>query len=123
MEVRVLLAAPIFALRASPGTAGKDLRAKTVRRSAAKTDRRLIYYVYILRSVSLPGETYTGITEDLRRRLSDRNSGKSPHTSKYMPWTIACYFAFPGKSTAYAFESYLKSHSGRIFARKRLLGD
>ena len=80
-----------------------------------------MYYVYILRSVSFPDETYTGITQDLRQRLSDHNAGKSPHTSKFMPWTIACYFAFPGKTTAYGFETYLKSHSGRAFARKRLL--
>ena len=60
-----------------------------------------MYYVYILRSVSFPDETYTGITQDLRQRLSDHNAGKSPHTSKFMPWTIACYFAFPGKATAF----------------------
>ena len=29
--------------------------------------------------------------------------------------------AFPGKQTAYDFETYLKSHSGRAFARKRLI--
>ena len=80
-----------------------------------------MYYVYIPRSVSFPDEIYTGITQELRQRLSNHNAGISPHTSKFMPWTIACYFAFPGKATAFAFEAYLKSHSGRAFARKRLL--
>ncbi len=80
-----------------------------------------MYYVYILRSTSFPSETYTGVTEDLRQRFGDHNSGKSAHTSKFTPWTIACYSAFPGKTTAYAFEAYLKSHWGRAFAHKRLL--
>jgi hypothetical protein len=31
-----------------------------------------------------------------------------------------CSIAFPDKTTAYAFERYLKSHSGRAFAKKRL---
>jgi putative endonuclease len=80
-----------------------------------------MYYVYILESVSHSDEIYIGATADLRERLADHNSGKSTHTAKYVPWTIACYFAFPTKDTAYRFETYLKSHSGRAFARKRLL--
>lgn len=81
-----------------------------------------MFYVYILRSVSRPDELYIGATADLRARFVAHNAGKSPHTAKYRSWTLACYFAFPLKETAYAFEAYLKSHSGRAFARKRLLG-
>jgi len=57
-----------------------------------------MWYVYIIRSVEFPDQEYTGATEDLKRR----------------------YCAFPDKYKALAFEKYLKSHSGRAFAKKRL---
>ncbi|RZK80484.1 MAG: GIY-YIG nuclease family protein [Pedobacter sp.] len=78
-----------------------------------------MWYVYILRSQSSPDQA--GATEDLKRRLNEHNSSKSAHTSKFVPWEIAWYCAFPEKYQALEFETYLKSHSGRAFARKRLL--
>jgi putative endonuclease len=35
-------------------------------------------------------------------------------------WQLTWYCAFPDKYKALAFEKYLKSHSGRAFANKRL---
>jgi len=43
-------------------------------------------YVYLLQSEALVDQRYVGVTSDLRQRLADHNAGKSPHTSKYMPW-------------------------------------
>jgi putative endonuclease len=80
-----------------------------------------MYYAYILRSMSDPKQIYMGCTTDLKQRFSDHNAGKSPHTSKHMPWRLEFYAAFPEQQQAYDFEKYLKSHSGRAFARKRLL--
>jgi hypothetical protein len=37
-----------------------------------------------------------------------------------MPWELITYLAFKDKSTAQAFEKYLKSHSGKAFTNKRL---
>jgi putative endonuclease len=79
-----------------------------------------MWYVYIIRSISAPDEEYTGLSADLKQRLSQHNSGKSTHTAKYLPWELVWYCAFPEKQTALAFEKYLKSHSGRAFASKRL---
>jgi predicted GIY-YIG superfamily endonuclease len=79
-----------------------------------------MWYVYILRSIHFPDQDYTGATADLRRRVAEHNAGRSRHTSKYMPWQLIWYCAFPDKHRALAFEAYLKSHSGRAFARKRL---
>jgi len=79
-----------------------------------------MWYVYIIRSISHPDQEYTGATVDLRRRLKDHNAGKSTHTAKFAPWELRCYFAFPDKHRALEFERYLKSHSGRAFAKKRL---
>ncbi|MGY4304980.1 putative endonuclease [Bradyrhizobium sp. USDA 4369] len=80
-----------------------------------------MWYVYIIRSVTFPNQEYVGTTADLRQRLKDHNAGRSAHTSKFMPWTLALYCAFPDKQRALAFEAYLKSHSGRAFSKKRLL--
>jgi len=79
-----------------------------------------MWYVYIIRSAAFPDQEYVGATADLKQRLSDHNAGRSSHTSKYKPWTLIWYCAFPDKHRALAFEAYLKSHSGRAFSRKRL---
>ncbi|MBP7722619.1 MAG: GIY-YIG nuclease family protein [Alphaproteobacteria bacterium] len=76
-------------------------------------------YVYILKSLSHPESFYCGITEDLKARLKEHNTGEVSHTAKYVPWTIKNYFAFEDRKKAYDFEKYLKSGSGRAFAKKR----
>ncbi|MDO9334998.1 MAG: GIY-YIG nuclease family protein [Caulobacter sp.] len=79
-----------------------------------------MHYVYLLESLSDPTKRYVGKTADLRVRLADHNSGRSPHTSKHRPWRLVTYIAFTGSEQAEAFELYLKSGSGHAFARKRL---
>ena len=76
-------------------------------------------YVYILESVD--GEHfYVGITDDVPSRLAKHNAGEVPHTSKHRPWQLKTYIAFRDDKKAFAFEQYLKSGSGRAFAKKRL---
>jgi putative endonuclease len=77
-------------------------------------------YVYILRSLKDTDRYYVGLTADLRGRLKGHNAGEVPHTSKHAPWAIKTYVAFSDESQAIAFERYLKSPSGRAFAKKRL---
>jgi predicted GIY-YIG superfamily endonuclease len=67
-----------------------------------------------------PEQEHIGATADLKRRLPEHNAGKSTHTAKFKPWELVWYCAFPDKYKALAFEKYLKSHSGRAFAKKRL---
>ncbi|MBR0971952.1 MULTISPECIES: GIY-YIG nuclease family protein [unclassified Bradyrhizobium] len=74
-------------------------------------------YVYILESLDHE-HFYVGVTDDLRARLAKHNAGEVPHTSKYGPWRIRTYFAFDDAARAVAFERYLKSGSGRAFAKK-----
>ena len=76
-------------------------------------------YVYILRSVS-GDHYYVGMTEDLRNRLSRHNAGDVPHTAKYRPWVVKTYVAFSDAQRAVNFERYLKTASGRAFAKKHL---
>jgi len=77
-------------------------------------------YVYILQSEQDAERFYTGITDDLSARLSKHNSGEVAHTSKYGRWHIKSYVAFTDDTRAFAFEKYLKSGSGRAFAKKQL---
>jgi len=76
-------------------------------------------YVYLLESINFPNETYIGLTDDLRRRLSAHNSGQATHTNKFKPWRLVTYLGFSDAQKAVAFERYLKSSSGRAFAKKR----
>ena len=77
-------------------------------------------YVYILRSQVDQGHYYTGITSDLRARLAKHNAKEVSHTSKHAPWELKTYLAFSDEKQAGEFERYLKSASGRAFAKKRL---
>jgi putative endonuclease len=77
-------------------------------------------YVYILQSLAQEERFYTGITDDLDARLLRHNAGAVTHTSKFRPWRIKTYVAFADDARAIAFESYLKSGSGRAFAKARL---
>ena len=77
-------------------------------------------YVYILQSVAEPERHYTGCTDDLKERLRIHNAGRVLHTSKFAPWRLITYVAFSDRASAFAFEKYLKSSSGRAFAKKRL---
>ena len=76
------------------------------------------HYVYRLRSESSPDQIYTGLTDDLAARLKKHNEGGVPHTSKFRPWHIQTEIAFRDRDKAVAFETYLKSGSGREFARR-----
>ena len=77
-------------------------------------------YVYLVRSESHPEKSYVGVTSDLKKRLAAHNSGISLYTAKFKPWKLVSYIAFSETSKALSFERYLKSGSGRAFAKKRL---
>jgi len=77
-------------------------------------------YVYILQSRQKPEHYYEGVTSDLRARLKKHSAREVSHTSKYAPWTLKTYIAFTDEKRAFAFEKYLKSASGRAFAKKHL---
>jgi putative endonuclease len=77
-------------------------------------------YVYILCSIAFPDRHYTGITSDLKMRLARHNVKEVSHTAKYAPWRLKTYMAFSDGKQAFEFEKYLKTASGRAFAKKRL---
>ena len=75
-------------------------------------------YVYVLQSEVDPERFYVGLSNDPLRRLEEHNTGKSIHTNKYRPWKIIVTVGFADPAKATAFERYLKSGSGRAFAKK-----
>jgi predicted GIY-YIG superfamily endonuclease len=74
--------------------------------------------VYVLRSERDEGRYYVALTADVRLRLADHNAGESAHTAKYRPWRLAVSIEFETQDQAAAFERYLKSGSGRAFAKR-----
>lgn len=80
-------------------------------------------YVYILESIHDRAQRYIGITPDLKRRFLDHNSGRSAHTRKYRPWYLVAYTAFADEKAGVAYESYLKSGSGRAFLARHFFRD
>lgn len=79
-----------------------------------------MFYVYIIKSEQ-DGRFYVGFSTELKDRIKAHNFGQSIHTAKYKPWSLVCYLAFEDIKVAKQFEKYLKSHSGRIFMKKRLI--
>jgi putative endonuclease len=75
-------------------------------------------FVYILRSESDPGRHYVGRTADVENRLAWHNDGPCGYTTNHRPWSVIVSLEFPDESHAARFERYLKSGSGRAFAKR-----
>jgi putative endonuclease len=75
-------------------------------------------YVYIPQSIGEPQRFYIGVMKDLKERQQEHNAGEVFHTAKFKPWAVKNYFAFEDHKKAHAFEKYLKSGSGRAFAKR-----
>jgi putative endonuclease len=120
-QVRVLPPPPsCFALTRFAGFAAFHCAKQDALRSLGAKEGGVMHYVYLLESEAFVGQRYIGLTKDLKQRLPDHHAGKSPHTSKYVPWRLVTYVAFSDIEKARAFERYLKSGSGHAFAKKRL---
>ncbi len=79
-----------------------------------------MWYVYCLENHS-KGFLYFGYTSDLKRRLEEHNSGESKSTRPYIPLTLEAYIAVPSKQKGLSLEKYLKSGSGKVILKKRIL--
>ena len=79
------------------------------------------HWVYVLQSSALPDKHYVGLTSDVDARLTFHNQGRSPHTAKAAPWHLLVAIRFHNSHSASAFERYLKSGSGRVFAKRHFV--
>ena len=75
-------------------------------------------FVYILRSEFDPDRHYVGCTSNVTNRLEWHNFGPDGQTRKNRPWRPVVVVEFANEYTALKFERYLKSGSGRAFARR-----
>lgn len=75
-------------------------------------------FVYVLQSTRDPDRHYVGLSSNVPARVSEHNAGRSPHTSSRGPWTSLVVIEFTHEQHALRFERYLKSGSGRAFARR-----
>jgi putative endonuclease len=71
-----------------------------------------MYYVYILLSLK-DQRTYIGYTNDLGRRITEHNTGKSKSTKNRTPFVLLFTEEFLDNRTAKNRETWWKSAAGR----------
>ncbi len=74
-----------------------------------------MFYVYNLKCKD---GFYIGCTNDLKDRINRHTLGQVDATKNRLPLELISYFAFKDKYTAFNFEKYLKSGSGRAFLNR-----
>jgi putative endonuclease len=75
-------------------------------------------FIYVLKTAHGTAAYYIGLTSDVVARLEDHNAGRCPHTAKHRPWRLHVVIEFDEEGRAVRFERYLKSGSGRAFAKR-----
>lgn len=80
-----------------------------------QTEKR---FVYVLRSDRNPRRHYVGLTSDVAFRLAWHNAGQNEHTAGDRPWHVIVTLEFKTAEAAGQFERYLKTGSGRAFAKR-----
>jgi putative endonuclease len=78
-----------------------------------------MWTVYILKCSD--DTFYVGCSGDIKDRLKRHSKGEVKYTSSRLPVQITHLSIFPNKYKAFEFETYLKSGSGRAFAKKRFI--
>ncbi len=71
-----------------------------------------MYHVYILLNDSRT-RTYTGVAEDVDKRLAEHNAGRVKSSRPYRPYKIVHTESFPTLSDARQQEKFYKSTTGR----------
>ena len=75
-------------------------------------------FVYIIQSIRSQGVYYIGRTSDSDACLTAHNGSASRHTAPQRPWKRLVVVEFDEEEPAVLFENYLKTGSGREFARR-----
>ncbi len=77
-------------------------------------------FVYVLRS-DKDNRPYIGATRNVSQRLGTHNSGGSVYTAPHRPWRLIVSLEFSTEQSALEFERYLKTGSGRAFAKRHFV--
>lgn len=78
-----------------------------------------MFYTYIIQSTK-DKRFYAGSTDDLRKRLSEHNTGKVFSTKSRGPFELIYYEACLNEQDARAREKYLKTGMGKRYLKNRL---
>jgi putative endonuclease len=76
------------------------------------------YYIYVLLSKK-DNRFYTGFTDNIRRRITEHNSGKVESTKNRRPFDLVYFEGCRNKNDALHREKYLKSTYGKRYIRNR----
>ena len=76
-------------------------------------------YVYVLQS-DLDKKFYTGITQDLMKRIEEHNSGISKATKTRVPFKLVYYEFCLNHKDAMKRERYLKTTWGKRYINNRI---
>ena len=76
-------------------------------------------YVYIL--LCADGTYYIGLTNDIKKRTREHKSGLVRYTKSRLPIKVVWVGIFRSRKSAANFEQYLKTGSGNVFFKKRLV--
>lgn len=80
-----------------------------------------MYYTYLLENQN-DKSWYIGYSSDLKKRLSQHQSGQGGKTtSRKDKWIMIYYEAYLNKKDAEGRERFLKSGSGRKYLKKQLV--
>jgi putative endonuclease len=77
------------------------------------------YFTYIIKS-DVDGRLIKGRTDNLNKRLTEHNSGKTKSTKGYIPWSLVYFEAFATREESILREKYFKSGIGREFLKDKL---
>jgi len=77
-----------------------------------------MHYIYIL--LLSNKNLYKGLTDDLKRRISEHKAGKVKSTKNYQPVKLIHYEAYLIKEDAERREKFLKTTEGRRLLRQQL---
>ena len=81
-----------------------------------------MYYLYMLKS-AVDQKLYIGSTNDLRRRLSEHNNGKTKSTKSRKPFELRYYEAFFSEGDARKREDSLKKDGKALGQLKRRIAE
>ena len=68
------------------------------------------YYVYMLKLISKKSITYVGYTKDIKKRISQHNSGKGAKFTRGRKWKLIYKEKFTSKNKAISREYYIKKN-------------
>lgn len=71
-----------------------------------------MFFVYAIQS-KIDNRLYVGFTDNLERRFSEHNSGKTKSTKAYIPWELVYFESVENRIDARNREKYFKSGCGK----------